>query len=1617
MLSSLNGVVRVASLDILMRQENVETDTFSFEPTNVSDGDDSLALVLSDEIAEEKCAAMSGAGKSMDGGVSLASLNRGGDRGGSAEDIDEMTTSFAPEGISDEELENTFEKVGMRRDARNSRPVSGSKKSATYDKESTQNINDAGLVSTSNSRRIGDSAVGIFKLPAGLPPPRLLKAGDDDVIDLLEDENPSKSAKDAHLNKLLSRFIDSMKAADLNRKTDSKTIEYSIVTRVPDAQTGRFSLQLDTVAYKPNLSKAVTFTDRRMWARHRLELQAIMRSKRLRHYDERMQHNESAQISSKKSGNDSDEVEEWLEYDESDTSTETEQEEDGVGEDEDEDGDEISNLSRIRKRVNPFVDDEAEESDDVEDLVDPGTSELNATEICETLSSNSPAAAEAYQGLASRACVEPGEVDLFAIDTTLLVNSMTFVYIHLESLEAHDTSKMFSFAHDENTVPCDVSSAKILNRSWNGTPYSMLFSQKQVSFRDSTSEYSSMENNKSEENLSNSLPSQTQICLDSTQPTFSEDIIDSSPGGKAQFGPDPEVSCLTQTQVLAETEKGSVSPELPLHVDPLVEESGRPRLMRVRESHESVVANAFSAQASLSTLASGQSLLDASNISLFSSYDGQPQFLSDVQTTQSNAELLANTDTEFSAEMKVQLVSVSRRRLKRLHHDSGGNSDGDVDFECASKRGTLVPGPTLSIKGNTGMREVPDESQAKSTHLADSDDILSKVGDEDGEGEAGDCYDFSGIEGASEGTEFSSNSEKEFVHIPERGESHPKYKPMDFIDEEAELSGDEAERAIYMDEEEDIDDDSDLHSLKDFVDEKEMDDRTGKLRREVERVYNRIQNDDDQRRIRYLKEMFLDDGDLYEEEGRVRQRRFRWRGLEKENQSFAKGTESDEEDEEGEEEGEVEGAGVFPALVSQGAGVMSRWLLRGSSSSLSREILTAGSASASSKDADTPRLLVESMSTTSKLEFDGSSASACSLSHSHKESQRCSLDPLQKTISGKSVKSSSGSHFLDSTGNPSHTPDFIPLTKYGSILSRSATLLPSSSRLNATAAPYARHHADKEVDVADPSLSGAGDACGSSDTGIKTFGPGLRSKVDLSCFSMKADSRTVAAPKPISSRTHFTKSTNLQPLQAPSRTQICPTNPSSTNTAKSKFKTVVVGTVLGIILQKTNPSDDVLLWIGMPGEIFIRLLKLTIIPLIVATVIIVTSTLDLKENGKISAVALAFITTSNMVAAICGTVASLLLKPGHSTSANASITNQTFTTETPPKTSDVFADMLYNLFPDNVLGIALFQSRTLHTPAILRSGNETAQRTIQKVDSVNMLGLLFCSFVFGTVAGSSGEQGKAFLDFFKSISCIIFKIMNIFLRFTPIGVCAMIAGPIAGLRDLSNTFSQLGLFMVTVIAALVAHMIIIFVIYASFTRSNPLRLLPYCFRTWLISIATLAPVVTIPDMYNASDAFGVDPRVSRFVVPLTAALKGDGSAAFLGASAIFIAQLTNTPITPAMVVIIILLSTAAVFTLPNIPSSSLVILVTILASLGVGVNYVGLLFAIDWFMDRCRTTNLAVLHLYCVAFTHLICHGKLHRNESPDDANGVMPIPVKRNGLEGGAFISLKALDTTEENI
>ncbi|CAH8503661.1 unnamed protein product [Heterobilharzia americana] len=145
-----------------------------------------------------------------------------------------------------------------------------------------------------------------------------------------------------------------------------------------------------------------------------------------------------------------------------------------------------------------------------------------------------------------------------------------------------------------------------------------------------------------------------------------------------------------------------------------------------------------------------------------------------------------------------------------------------------------------------------------------------------------------------------------------------KFRMNNFVDEEAELSGDENERAYYMDDEDELDLDDADEEFADLIDENDSDiPSAGRLRRQLERVHHRLQTDQDIREIRYLKELFFEDGDLHAEDGRVRQRRFRWRGLDTDD-PFAEQLNVDDGDENSSDEGDN------PATVPFGP--LDRWL-------------------------------------------------------------------------------------------------------------------------------------------------------------------------------------------------------------------------------------------------------------------------------------------------------------------------------------------------------------------------------------------------------------------------------------------------------------------------------------------------------------------------------------------------------------------------------------------------------------------------------------------------------------------------------------------------------------------
>ncbi|GFO22671.1 amino acid transporter [Plakobranchus ocellatus] len=132
---------------------------------------------------------------------------------------------------------------------------------------------------------------------------------------------------------------------------------------------------------------------------------------------------------------------------------------------------------------------------------------------------------------------------------------------------------------------------------------------------------------------------------------------------------------------------------------------------------------------------------------------------------------------------------------------------------------------------------------------------------------------------------------------------------------------------------------------------------------------------------------------------------------------------------------------------------------------------------------------------------------------------------------------------------------------------------------------------------------------------------------------------------------------------------------------------IAVGFALGFGLQNLDASPDLLQWIGLPGELFLRGLKATIVPIVVCMIITATASLDPSTNRRIAVVALGTFFFTAVLGVIVAVVLFLLLKPD---AKSLSVeTTKRFGTQL--GTQDVFLDLIRNIFPDNIVGAAVAQ--------------------------------------------------------------------------------------------------------------------------------------------------------------------------------------------------------------------------------------------------------------------------------------------------------------------------------------
>ncbi len=370
---------------------------------------------------------------------------------------------------------------------------------------------------------------------------------------------------------------------------------------------------------------------------------------------------------------------------------------------------------------------------------------------------------------------------------------------------------------------------------------------------------------------------------------------------------------------------------------------------------------------------------------------------------------------------------------------------------------------------------------------------------------------------------------------------------------------------------------------------------------------------------------------------------------------------------------------------------------------------------------------------------------------------------------------------------------------------------------------------------------------------------------------------------------------------------------------------IVAGGISGWVF---GPAMTKVAWLG---TLFLNALKMIIVPLIASSMIVGISGLgDIRKVGKTGAWTLAYYLTTTGVAVLLGIILVNIIKPGVGVSGMGAVMPE----EISGKEAIGATDILLSLISPNIM---------------------------KSLSEMDVLPIIVFSLVFGGILTTIGERGRTVINFFDGVNEAIMKMVHLIMYLAPAGIFALIAsrlGEAGGGEEFWGEIAKIGRYSMTVIVGLLIHSFVVLpFLLTIIARRNPFRYAVNLAKALLTAFSTASSSATLPVTLECVQERGkVSRRSALFVLPVGATINMDGTALYESVAAIFIAQAIGYPLTLGHQVIIFLTATLAAIGAAGIPQAGLVTMVIVLRAVGLPLEGIGLILAIDWFLDRCRTT-------------------------------------------------------------
>ena len=380
---------------------------------------------------------------------------------------------------------------------------------------------------------------------------------------------------------------------------------------------------------------------------------------------------------------------------------------------------------------------------------------------------------------------------------------------------------------------------------------------------------------------------------------------------------------------------------------------------------------------------------------------------------------------------------------------------------------------------------------------------------------------------------------------------------------------------------------------------------------------------------------------------------------------------------------------------------------------------------------------------------------------------------------------------------------------------------------------------------------------------------------------------------------------------------------------------MILGFSFGLILHNME-LQDYAYYIKPVGDIFLRLLQMIIVPLVFSSVFMsVVGLGGPKMLNLMGRTTLLYYFTTTAVAVLLGILVVNVIQPG----VEGGIITQGVGFA--QLSEDLIEKVMSNKgLLDTIIGVVT---------------NAIPSNIFTALTNTGILQIIFFSVILGITAIHVPEKAAPVVSFLQSVESMSVTIIWAVMKIAPIGIFALIVDVMAHAGF--DAITSLAKYISTILVGLFLHTIFLLLVGFSRSKISPFTILKKMTTPLMTAASTCSSVATLPiTMTTVEKNFGVRKNTSKFVLPLGATINMDGTALYESVAAIFIAQAYGIELSLLQQATIFITASIAAVGAAAIPGAGLITMSIVLTSVGLPLKGIGLILAVDRFLDMFRTS-------------------------------------------------------------